>query len=338
MKNFNYSIDNFRGVSIIFVMFSHLETFASLGFLGEVLHFIFVNASAWFVFISGYLFFKLENKNFTYEIYFLKKIKNVMIPYLILSLPGIVFGIILNKPAIFEITIINYIIWSLLAGGMMVPPLWFMPMMFIFFGLSPIFNKLGRSRYIFSAMMGGMLISIFTFRSIGNLNPLLSFIHFIGFFILGIYVAKNSEIIDLLLKEKIYYQLSMFVGFIIFISTFIFQKKYNPLPNGFFSGIGEVNFYQLNKLGLLIIVYVIFNKFLSKKNKFLKPFSELSFGLFFIHGFFMVIFNKIKNYLDLNNPLYVMYTEIFVVIVISIIVTKFAKILLGARSRYVIGC
>ena len=128
-KDFKYSVENFRGIAIFFVMLSHLSSFSSLGPAGKYLLFTFVDATTWFVFISGYLFSHIEkNINFKYIDYIYKKFKFVIIPYLILSIPAILVGLYFQRHTLLELNVAEYILWSLSVGGSVVGPMWFIPM------------------------------------------------------------------------------------------------------------------------------------------------------------------------------------------------------------------
>lgn len=134
-----------RELAIIFVMLSHLNTWTSLGPLGKYLHFLFVDATSWFVFLSGYLFVRIEGTRFSYPAYMAKKAKFVILPYLILSTPVMLLGLYLGQNKLIGISAGAFAAWSLLVGGYVVAPMWFIPMIAIFFLLSPVFLRIARS-------------------------------------------------------------------------------------------------------------------------------------------------------------------------------------------------
>lgn len=122
-SKFRYSLENFRGVAIIFVMLSHISSFQSMGAASNYLFFFLGDATAWFVFISGYLFYYLEVNKFKYFDYMQKKLKYVILPYLILSIPAILVGLYFLRNILYDLTPLNYTFWSLLTGGMVVGPI-----------------------------------------------------------------------------------------------------------------------------------------------------------------------------------------------------------------------
>jgi peptidoglycan/LPS O-acetylase OafA/YrhL len=104
---------------------------------------------------------------------------------------------------------------------------------------------------------------------------------------------------------------------------------------GFFEGLGVFNLIQFGKLVLLIAVFICFEKYLNKKNRLLGYLAEISFGLFFIHGFYMALYARIN---PAAGSVMQGFGEFMLVILGSIITVYLTKALLRKRSRYVIGC
>ena len=335
-SKFRYSLENFRGVAIIFVMLSHISSFQSMGAASNYLFFFLGDATAWFVFISGYLFYYLEVNKFKYFDYMQKKLKYVILPYLILSIPAILVGLYFLRNILYDLTPLNYTFWSLLTGGMVVGPMWFIPMIVIFFLLTPVFNTLAKTKYIYIAAFVALIFSIFSSRPIHNANPVLSFLHFLGFYLLGIAAAKSVDFLDALsssVKMKIIYA-SLFV---FFLAGFIYAGRVNEV-GGFYDGLGLVNYIILGKLGLLIAIFFLFEQFMEQRRGMLGYLAKISFGLFFIHGFMSLVFVKFFQGMSFYNPLVKLITEIGVVVFASIAVVFLLNLVLRKWSRYVIGC
>lgn len=88
------SVNYFRGISILFIVAG--QCFSLVGWhINTYLEKIFVNlifgGSVLFVFISGFLFHHIFYKDFSYRIFMINKVKNVLTPYLILSSIPIMF-------------------------------------------------------------------------------------------------------------------------------------------------------------------------------------------------------------------------------------------------------
>jgi peptidoglycan/LPS O-acetylase OafA/YrhL len=336
-SGYKYSIENFRGLAIIFVVFSHFGSFHNLGPLGKFTYFVVANATAWFVFISGYLFFYIEQRRFDYCDYLLKKAKYVVLPYLLLSIPALAAGFYLARPQLLGLSGIGYVGWSLaVGGGTVVGPMWFIPMIVLFFVLSPVFNRLARSWLLYPLGFLGMGLAIFTWRPAGGLNPFLSFLHFLGFYLLGIMFAVMAPKFDKISKE-IVSTVIVIGGIAGFIVTYYYGYHDNG-SSGFFDGFGVFNALQFGKLCLLLSVFFTFERFFTSKNKVLGYFASVSFGLFFVHGFYMAAYSRAISYLRIGDPVLQFLGEIFVVFILAVITVAIVKFVLKKKSRYVIGC
>jgi len=317
-------------------MLSHILSIQFMGGASNYLFFFLVDATAWFVFISGYLFYYLEVNKFKYADYLYKKIKYVVLPYLILSVPAIVVGLYFSRHVLYDLTPLNYVIWSLLTGGMVVAPMWFIPMIVIFFLLTPFFNFLAKSKYIYVVTFAGLLFSILSSRPVHNANPVLSFLHFAGFYLLGIVAAKNIKFLDGMassVKTKI-----IFVSIAVFLVAGFLYPGIESESGSFYEALGMVNYIIVGKLALLIAIFFAFEQYLDQRRESLGYLAKISFGLFFIHGFMTQVFGKFLQNIDYYSPFVKLIAEIVVVVFVSIVVVYVMKLLLGKWSRYVVGC
>jgi hypothetical protein len=117
----------------------------------------------------------------------------------------------------------------------------------------------------------------------------------------------------------------------------IYDETDNEL-HGFFDLLGTFNALQFGKLSLLVALFFFFERFVNRKNSFFAYFAKISFGLFFIHGFYVVLFAKLMQRWFVVNPLVSLMAEMALVLIGSVLTVALVKKLLGARSRYVIGC
>ncbi|PHV29704.1 hypothetical protein CSQ93_00760 [Janthinobacterium sp. BJB426] len=335
-SKFRYSLENFRGIAIIFVMLSHIRSFQEIEQIGGYLYYIVGDATAWFVFISGYLFYYLEVNKFEYRAYISKKARYVIMPYLILSFPAILFLVMTYQYRLYGLTPLTFILWSLTSGGIAVGPMWFIPMITIFFLFTPIFIILSKSKLLCTLTAISLAFSIFSARPVYNTNAILSFLHFFGFYLLGILAAKNSIFLEeLRTTTKI---TIIFISFSFFVFFCFLFPGLESMPNGFLSGLGMLNYILAGKLFLLIAIFFLFEQFFEHENKTLGFFAKISFGLFFIHGFMEVIFNKMWKNINYFNSIIKLVAEIIIVIFVSVAIVFLAKRILKKWSRYVIGC
>lgn len=335
---FKYSIDNFRGLAILFVVLSHFGSFYYLGSGGALAYFVVANATAWFVFISGYLFYRTEVGRFSYRKYMYKKTKYVLLPYLVLSVPAVLAGFSLGRDKALGLSELGYIGWSLIVGGGgVVGPMWFIPMILIFFLFSPFFNWIGTSRFLLPVVVVFVLIGLFTWRPLSSLNPVLSFAHFVGFYLLGIAFATREQVLDLIRNTWIS-TVIIAVGVAGFVWTEFYYWDFDNTPIGFWDGLGLFNPLQFSKLCLLISIFVGFERFLNGNNVFLGYLAKISFGIFFIHGFYIAMYPWLIRHLEIQSGFARLSIEMGFVLCAAIVTVAVVKGLIGKKSRYVIGC
>jgi hypothetical protein len=318
-------------------MLSHVGSLYQLPGVGQFASFVVVNATAWFVFIAGYLFHYIEHKRFEFFGYLLKKARYVILPYLMLSVPAIGAGLYLGRDELFGLSPLSYSLWSLVVGGSVIGPMWFIPMITLFFILSWLFYRLAKTSFIYPLTIAALVASLFSSRPIGDLNPVLSFIHFLGFYLLGICAALRSNVTDRINKGYGGWLL-VFAGLLIFIAAAWLQGDDLVYSTGFEDGWGRFNLVRLGKLSLLVSVFFVFELCLKTRNKILGYLAEISFGLFFIHGFFMFVFAKLSEYAELRNLFGIFLFEFFFTVLGSMLAVFLIKSVLGKKSRYVIGC
>jgi peptidoglycan/LPS O-acetylase OafA/YrhL len=337
-SKFRYSIENFRGLAIVFVILSHVSYFRPIGHAGDYGYFIVGDATSWFVFISGYLFCYIERSKFSYDKYIEKKAWYVVLPYLVVSLPAILSGLYFSRHILLGLSTLSYILWSLVVGGSVVAPLWFVPMIVLFFAASPIFHWLSRSWLISLAAVIGIGFSLLSSRPIGDLNPFLSFLHFLGFYLLGVAFATNAAGIDKLLKKTwAGWAIIGLAGAGFFLSAHLYDESANQL-NGFYDGLWSFNALQFGKLSLLIVMFCGLEMLGNRKSKILSYLASVSFGLFFVHGFYVVLFYKISQHIHITGSSMSLFAEVALVFFGSIVTVDLIKRATGKGSRYVIGC
>ncbi|MEN3112398.1 acyltransferase [Uliginosibacterium paludis] len=329
-----HHIDSFRALSILFVMAGHLNTPSMAEGGSKWFYFLVSNATAWFVFISGYLFCALESLRFNYRRYLARKLKNVVSPYVILICLASTISIVRGRHEYLDLSAPAYFIWSIIVGGDFIGPLWFMPMIFVFFLLSPAFLATAQAKWLHLATIAGLMISVFTCRPIYNLNPVLSFLHFAGFYLAGISACRLEEI-GHIQKHWIIWTL---IGLLVFGSSIIVNSENTHTPPGFMANIGRLDVAQVSKLGLLMILMPLLMKFMNREVRALRFLASISFGLFFLHGFVSFAFSFTLPMLPEMSWMSLFIMETLVVFGASIFIVRTIQKTLRERSRHVIGC
>lgn len=257
-------IHTFRGLAILFIVASHV--FWSTGDFPEIkkgIHIVLTNSKIFFLIISGFLFEYLSPK-YKFWPFLTKKIKFVLLPYLICSLPIIGFLVIRfpEKNIFFQIG-------SYLVTGTHLGPFWYIPVILLLFLLSPIIFKFRSSRFFDVALLLTLTYSIFSNRPEAS-ELLFSVIYYFGFFHLGMVMARNRNRLEKHLASK---RSFLFIS-AVWIGLYALQISINvPQP---------LETLQMLFLGLVLIFfsYKITNPSLTKQ---FGKLADYSFGIYFLH-------------------------------------------------------
>jgi peptidoglycan/LPS O-acetylase OafA/YrhL len=333
-KEFINYIHNFRGLAIIFVVAGHLLLKWDNGSVTyKILRVFWENGTVLFVFIAGFLF-QFLSKKFVYNEYLFKKISYVIIPYLIVSLPIIVYRLLTNDlpgyitnshPAFVDWNIAKKIMYFVFTGAHM-QQLWFVPMIVLYYVAAPLFIFVDRNSRWYFILIPLICLSAFLAREPFNDIPRMS-VHFLSVYIFGMLVSHyRHQFLSFMHRWR------YVVGFAtvaLFSSNLYFYPDYNNALN-----------YAHKMLFCALFIYLLW------KNdqyvpKFLGSLAEISFGIFFLHYYVILvtkaIYEKLIHHAMPGNLVY-WSLDLFVVMFITLFVIRMTKKILGDRSRTVIGC
>ena len=88
------SIEYFRALAIIFIVAGHFFSIGNVktsGLFEQAIQNIIYGGTTLFVFISGFLLHHVFYTNFCYKLFFKKKVKVIVLPYLVFSLIPVVY-------------------------------------------------------------------------------------------------------------------------------------------------------------------------------------------------------------------------------------------------------
>lgn len=325
-------INNMRGIAIILVVLIHaISTLPSndsliLLVMGKLLD----NCSLLFVLLAGYLF-SYQMDNYSYFKFLSTKVKSLLIPYLVLSVPAISLYLTGFKTTHYWIDMawfsslsnISKVIYFIFTGAHL-GPLWFIPMIFSMYLLSPLVVYFANKNILwvlFIILVGaGFVVG----RPEFNENILKSIAYFSPAFVLGTLIEKNKHILKF--NKNFNY-------FLIAVSTLIYSilSAYIDISS---------SFDLIIKLFFCFILMNLSSIKLNKKNKVLSMFAKLSFFIFFIHGYFAGVIRtlNIKYVLDLGifNVAYVAFIAI-AILTLSIATFVLIKLTLQEKSKIWIG-
>lgn len=327
----NY-IHNFRAIAIILIVLGHSISYFSWSTHEKLLHTIlFSNGTVLFVIIAGFLmqhlFFKHDHREF-----YIRKIRHVVLPYLFSSIPAIIiFIFFLERDAryvfegFYQESVVTQISWFYLTGTHLAP-FWFLPMIILIFLIAPLLKWGDKNNTLYFFLPILLIISFYFTR--GGM-PYENITHFISIFILGMFLSKYKNLINIYLKERSILILLFFI--ISFLATYEYAITGRSLG---------INFIQ--KLTMSIFLLGILYKYKDKiKISIFSTMANQSFGIYLIHGYIIsgIKFAHTIFIGELPSGTFIeLFALAFFTIIISMIIISFIKKVIGEKSRLIIGC
>lgn len=258
-KEFLPEIDRLRGFAILLIVLSHATFSSRHSTFGHATWATLAGGTWPFVFISGYLTAHLS-ANTSILSYWRKKFVNVVIPYFVIVSTALAVGLKRNDANLWEYYLLG---WP--AAG----PLWFIPMILLFFAAFPLYRYLIRRPIVvlFAAATFAAL-SITTGRTQFDDGPHLNFIVFQAPFLMGMACCLYRDQFDR-------FMINFFPIVILLLMV------------GAVLATGEnIARFEMLPMMALTAILVIALKRESLLNKYWEWLAQRSFGIFFIHGFF----------------------------------------------------
>jgi len=342
-----HSFDYFRGIAVVFIVAYHCHkpwTFDT--FTEEVVFNLLTGGTILFVFISGFFFHHVFYHHFHYKTFLIKKTKNVLLPYLILSTLGIIYYTISSDPfpylkkfSLNDMSSWDYyptLVSTYLLTGRINSAYWFIPFIAIIFVLSPVFIRyikfaLKTRIIIFSILLAAAML---IHRPAYNISPLQSVLYFTPVYLLGINCSINRD------QVLEYLQGKTFILGIIVIALAITQAAFIDVSN-------KAEILSYNGLDLIIIQKIfmcffllsILHNYETKSIPALKFLASTSFAVYFIHPWVLIVIYKspLISLIDFLPGMFIWLILVPTVFLISLFIAYLIKLLLKEKSRYLIG-
>jgi probable poly-beta-1,6-N-acetyl-D-glucosamine export protein len=339
-QNFQQHIHVFRALAIILIVCAH--TLPSLDWsaspvLGRAIDGLANESSIFFFFIAGYLFQFLSSR-FSYPVYLKQKLKTVILPYLILSIPAVViFTLFAERTGMwswfYDLEVWAQVVLFLLTGKHLAP-LWFVPTIAMFYLLAPLFLWIDRSApKLYWVIIPLLIFSSFHGRD-GPYGPIDKGIYLLPIYLMGMVFCHHQKLAEqLVLRNWIVLSLVVLVGYF-----------------GFLLNWEEPPFYlMIMKAPMALLMTVLLLRNYQRFGSRLDYVAEISFGIFFVHAYFISFLKIVTTYVQ-SGQLYMgdggylivgnginFFLYVFSVLLFSVVSIWVVQKVLGKRSRMVIG-
>jgi probable poly-beta-1,6-N-acetyl-D-glucosamine export protein len=347
-NNFLSYIHNYRGFAILLIVGNHCRTAFSWpkeSLAHDFLLYGIDSPTIVFVFISGFLFQYINAEKFNYIDYLQKKAKYVMLPYLLVSIPALADKILFESNAPWMTSYYKSLyppfqVVYMLFTGKHSGPFYFIPLIGIIFLISPLLIRLQKSNYFtaFTTMLVGIGFFTFAYGYYGNI--LESLIYFLPVYIFGMWVSKNRE--RILGINNLVFLLLIFAYALIYTleMTHVIVPRhldsFEPVSHYF---ISQFNFGKLKEMIFAIVILVLFYKYRDKNLSLLHWLGSASFGIYFIHIYFINVLQiAFKN----NNLLQPQSAISYIILALTVvsasaIAVYIVKKVFKEKSRLLIG-
>ncbi|MGM0581498.1 MAG: acyltransferase family protein [Bacteroidota bacterium] len=342
-------IHNFRGLAIIFIVGIH--SVISIPWEGSfvvksLLLGIFNNGTVLFVFIAGFLFYYLCQNHFSYSQYLKKKLKYVIAPYLIISIPAIIDKIFFDPgnhwwmTSEFQEASIAYKIFLMIITGRHSGILWFIPMIALFYFCSYLFLHFSKTRIFDYVVPILCILGLMTVSFGYHADPITSFVYFLPIYLLGMWVAKHH--LKILALNNFW-----FIALSIIYVIMTILEVYDIIPLSKYLELRDLKHnvivFNISKLKAMLLCFILiigFKKLSQLHFPVLERTGTDSFGIFFLHLYIINVFQIVvhRQMIPIEGLNILSYSAyLFAVITLAMVIIFFVKKVFGKNSRILIG-
>ncbi len=293
---FLHYINAFRVIAIFFIVAVHtihVFSWSENSDHKHLLDVLFNNGTIFFIFISGYLFQHLSHQ-FNAKKYYASKLKNVILPYIIISIPAVLYFALYSQKAFLPSTFYEMPISSQILHfytfGYHLSPMWFIPVITLYYILGPALIQLDKTKVFYYLLPVFITASYYFPRGLLQNN----FIHFFSIYMLGMFSSKFKAVINPILSHK------NVLWILLTISLGLINYEYLAKPQ-----LHYVNYLQ--KLCIVLLFVGVLFKFNHHLNQpFIDLVAETSFGVFFVHPYILACLKFCSGFisqsLNLTTP------------------------------------
>ncbi len=334
-------VHSFRGLAILGIVGAHC--IHSLDWSSDQLAFrlfdtLFNQSSIWFFFIAGLLFQHLSGR-FTPKSFYRTKLRNVITPYLILSVPALIVVLFFIPapsvpPQIYDYPIAGQALLFLITGKHLAP-FWFVPTISLIFLLAPLLLWLDKRPRAYLLLPFFLALSAWLGR--GGLQGLLGeplfaatpskALYLFSVYWLGMCVSHyQAEAMQVFRRfEWLFWVLSLLF---MMLNIGFYQQQHHWLF-----------FFKLAAIPLLL---VNLERFDTQVRDTFRTLGDLSFGIFFIHGYLLAAIKLVLPQLGYSSLLpgnLLVYLAMIAFISIScVFLLRLSQTVFETRSRMLVGC
>jgi surface polysaccharide O-acyltransferase-like enzyme len=311
-------LHSLRALAIVLVVGGHVVwkmpwTVDSAAF--KVLEGLCADSSVVFMFVAGFLFRHLHG-GYAYLPYLRKKFDHVILPYLAVSVPAVAAALHGNPAAQYPWLAGHsrpyQAAWYYLKGGAhMNFPLWFVPMIALFFLAAPAFDALIRHpRGYWAIAPLGLLSALIHRAAWPNLDTLHQALYMLPAYLLGMCCSQcGAAPIATLARRRFLSCALLLVAWM--LPILVDPHSGNHQESGYFTfDTGIIDWLFVQKMLVSVLLLPVLAACPAALHRWLAPLAATSFAVFFLHGYGLRFEEKLVGRLGWQGsvPLWLLLT------------------------------
>jgi surface polysaccharide O-acyltransferase-like enzyme len=354
-------IEYFRALAILLIVCGHSFLLAWTHFADEdpttsigllnVIPTLVNSGTAYFVFISGFLYRQVFYGRMPFGEFMRRKALYIGLPYLCMGLPvalaeswaGNFWVETFKDGDIYpHSTYIDVVV--LMATGRMVNAYWYMPFIFLVFLASPLFDRFLRLRPAlrFAIVGAAFAVALWVHRPLDNLNPFHSLLYFANIYMFGmLFCEYRDRIMPVIARPAVVAALGALILAVAVVQALVLNDTANIertvedgwLPLGF-------DLMLIQKYIGFFLFCGLFALWGNQGGRLLSFIARNSFGLYFVHAIVIAVLMRLPETLSphVGEPITDLALYTLFVLVVSLAIISAVQKIAGRYSRYIIGC
>jgi probable poly-beta-1,6-N-acetyl-D-glucosamine export protein len=340
-------VHNFRAIAIVVIVAGHAAvtpTWPDDSPVQNLLLDLLDNGTVLFVFVAGFLFHHLAGR-YRYRDYLTKKVTNVLVPYVLIMTPAAAYTVLLADPGPMEPGVVGLhpllqALWIMVHGGPTFNyPLWFIPMIALFYLAAPVFIQFLRHPRLYLLLVVAVPFSMLAHRP-PELDTVAIALYFLPAYVAGMWASQFRSRLEPVLDRWWGGLLAVFL--LAVLAQFAFAGWHgNYYGSALFSQEhGPVDWMFAQKLLLCFTLLAVLRRLDDVLGDRLRLLGDVSFTIFFLHGW--VLFATQVGYARFPGGDIPGNLVTFVLITVAAVLLPLAAAvavqqMAGRRSRYLIG-